>query len=106
MADIEFVEAEYGDTYVITIKDENGVDANISAYTSGVLLINDLDLSTNKLNATLTGLPSSNSKVNWVMADGQTDYNGNFVAQIQLSGSSITKNTKMMSVKSHRKLTT
>ena len=106
MADIEFVEEEYGDTYVITIKDENGVDANISAYTSGVLLINDLDLSTNKLNATLTGLPSSNSKVNWVMADGQTDYNGNFVAQIQLSGSSITKNTKMMSVKSHRKLST
>ena len=106
MADIEFVEAEYGDTYVITIKDENGVDANISAYTSGVLLINDLDLSTNKLNAILTGLPSSNSKVNWVMADGQTDYNGNFVAQIQLSGSSITKNTKMMSVKAHRKLAT
>ena len=106
MADIEFVEAEYGDTYVITIKDENGVDANISAYTSGVLLINDLDLSTNKLNATLTGLPSSNSKVYWVMTYGQTNYNGNFVAQIQLSGSSITKNTKMMSVKAHRKLAT
>ena len=104
MADIEFVEAEYGDTYVITIKDENGVDANISAYSSGKLLINDLDLSTNKLNATLTGLPSTNSKVNWVMTNGQTNYNGNFVAQIQLSGSGITKNTKMMSVKAHRKL--
>ena len=106
MADIEFVEEEYGDTYVITIKDENGVDANISAYTSGSLLINDLDLSTNKTNATLTGLPSSDSKVNWVMTNGQTDYNGNFVAQIQLSGSGITKNTKLMSVKSHRKLAT
>jgi len=31
MADIEFVESEYGDTYVITIKDANGDDANISA---------------------------------------------------------------------------
>ena len=104
MADIEFVESEYGDTYVITIKDANGVDANISAYTAGSLLINDLDLSTNKTDATLTGLPSSDSTVKWVMANGDTDYNGSFVAQIQLTGSGITKTTKMMSVTAHRKL--
>ena len=104
MADIEFVEGEYGDTYVITIKDANGVDANISAYSSGTLLINDLDLTTNKTSATLTGLPSSNSKVNWVMANGQTGYNGSFVAQVQLTGSGITKTTKLMSVTAHRKL--
>ena len=105
MADIEFVEGEYGDTYVITIKDANGVDANISAFSAGSLLINDLDLSTNKTDATLTGLPSSNSKVNWVMTNGDTDYNGSFVAQVQLTGSGITKTSKMMSVTAHRKLT-
>ena len=45
MADIEFVEGGYGDTYVITIKDANGDDANISAYTgASLLLINSMDL--------------------------------------------------------------
>ena len=101
MADIEFVESEYGDTYVITIKDANGDDANISAYTGASLLINSMDLSTNKLDATLT---ISSPTVSWVMADGDTDYNGAFVAQVQLTGVSITKTTKLMSVLAFKKL--
>ena len=105
MADIEFVEGEYGDTYTITVKDEDGVDANISANNSANLLINSIDLTTNKLNASCT---VSSPTVSWVMADGQTDYNGSFVAQIQLtnSGTTIQKTTKLMSVTSFRKLTT
>ena len=101
MADIEFVEGEYGDSYVITIKDANGVDANISAFTGASLLINDLDLSTNKTDASLT---ISSPDVTWAMTNGDTDYNGSFVAQVQLTGSSISKTTKMMSVTAHRKL--
>ena len=101
MADIEFVESEYGDTYVITIKDANGDDANISAYTGASLLINSMDLSTNKLDATLT---ISSPTVSWLMADGDTDYNGAFVAQVQLTGVSITKTTKLMSVLAFKKL--
>ena len=101
MADIEFVEGGYGDTYVITIKDANGDDANISAYTGASLLINSMDLSTNKLDATLT---ISSPTVSWAMADGDTDYNGAFVAQVQLTGVSITKTTKLMSVLAFKKL--
>ena len=101
MADIEFVEGGYGDTYVITIKDANGDDANISAYTGASLLINSMDLSTNKLDATLT---ISSPTVSWIMADGDTDYNGAFVAQVQLTGVSITKTTKLMSVLAFKKL--
>ena len=101
MADIEFVEGGYGDTYVITIKDANGDDANISAYTGASLLINSMDLSTNKLDTTLT---ISSPTVSWVMADGDTDYNGAFVAQVQLTGVSITKTTKLMSVLAFKKL--
>jgi len=101
MADIEFVEGGYGDTYVITIKDANGDDANISAYTGASLLINSMDLSTNKLDATLT---ISSPTVSWLMADGDTDYNGAFVAQVQLTGVSITKTTKLMSVLAFKKL--
>ena len=101
MADIEFVESEYGDTYVITIKDSDGNDANISAYTSASLLINSMDLATNKTNATLT---ISSPTVSWVMTSGDTDYNGAFVAQVQLTGVSITKTTKLMSVLAFKKL--
>jgi len=101
MADIEFVEGGYGDTYVITIKDANGDDANISAYTGASLLINSMDLSTNQLDATLT---ISSPTVSWLMADGDTDYNGAFVAQVQLTGVSITKTTKLMSVLAFKKL--
>ena len=101
MADIEFVESEYGDTYVITIKDSDGNDANISAYTGASLLINSMDLSTNKLDATLT---ISSPTVSWLMADGDTDYNCAFVAQVQLTGVSITKTTKLMSVLAFKKL--
>ena len=101
MADIEFVESEYGDTYVITIKDSAGNDANISAYTGASLLINSMDLATNQLNTSLT---ISSPTVSWLMADGDTDYNGAFVAQVQLTGVSITKTTKLMSVLAFKKL--
>ena len=101
MADIEFVESEYGDTYVITIKDPDGNDANLTAYTGANLLINSMDLATNKTNATLT---ISSPTVIWSMTRGDTDYNGTFVAQVQLTGSSITKTTKLMSVLAFKKL--
>ena len=100
MADIEFVEGEYGDTYVITIKDANGNDANISAYTGASLLINTLDF-TNKTDATLI---IDSPTVKWNMVNGETDYNGSFVGQVQLTGSGITKTSKLMSVTAHRKL--
>ena len=105
MADIEFVEGEYGDVYTITVKDEDGDNANISAYNTANLLINSIDLTTNKLNASCT---VSSPTVTWTMTSGQTDYNGSFVAQIQLTdaGGSIKKTTKLMSVTSFRKLTT
>jgi len=64
-------------------------------------LINSMDLSTNKLDATLT---ISSPTVSWLMADGDTDYNGAFVAQVQLTGVSITKTTKLMSVLAFKKL--
>jgi hypothetical protein len=103
MADIEFVEGEYGDTYTITIKDEDGNDANISGYTSAFLVINSKDLQTNKLNASCT---ISTPTIVWTMTDGQTNYDGSFVAQIQLSAGAAEKTTKLLSVTAHKKLAT
>ena len=45
-----------------------------------------MDLATNKTNASLT---ISSPTVSWVMANGETDYDGTFVAQVQLTGSGI-----------------
>ena len=103
MADLEFVEGDFGDSYVITIKESDGTLANLSAYNAATLLINSKDLLTNKTNTSCT-IDSGASTVSWAMTDGQTDYDGSFVAQIQLSGVSIAKNTKLLSVKANRKL--
>ena len=105
MADIEFVEGEFGDSYVITIKESDGTNANISAYATANLLINSVDLSTNKTNASCT---ISSPTVTWNMARGQTGYNGSFVAQVQLAntGGTIKKTTKLMSVTAFKKLAT
>ena len=103
MADIEFVEGDFGDSYVITIKESDGTDANISAYATATLLINSKDLATNKTNASCS---ISSPTVTWAMTSGDTDYDGSFVAQIQLAnaGGTIKKNTKLMSVKANKKL--
>ena len=101
MADIEFVEGDFGDSYVITIKDADGNNADISAYTAATLLINSVDLTTNKTTAVCT---ISSPDVTWAMADGDTDYDGSYIAQIQLTGTSSAKNTKQMSVTALKKL--
>ena len=103
MADLEFVEGDFGDSYVITIKESDGKLANLTAYNAGTLLINSKDLATNKTSASLT-IQTGASTVTWAMTDGQTDYDGSYVAQIQLSGVSIAKNTKLLSVKANKKL--
>ena len=103
MADLEFVEGDYGDSYVITIKESDGTLADLAAYNAGTLLINSKDLATNKTSASLT-IQTGASTVTWAMTSGQTDYDGSFVAQIQLTGVSIAKNTKLLSVKANKKL--
>ena len=60
-------------------------------------------MATNKTSASLT-IQTGASTVTWVMTSGQTDYDGSFVAQIQLTGVSIAKNTKLLSVKANKKL--
>ena len=44
MADIEFVQGEYGDSYVITIKNPDGTNADITTYTTSVLNMVTKDL--------------------------------------------------------------
>ena len=105
MADLEFVEGDFGDSYVVTIKESDGSLAGLAAYNVATLLINSKDLATNKTRASLT-IQTGASTVTWAMQSGDTNYDGSFVAQIQLShsGGSIAKNTKLLSVKANKKL--
>jgi hypothetical protein len=71
MADLEFVEGDFGDSYVVTIKESDGSLASLAAYNVATLLINSKDLATNKTSASLT-IQTGASTVTWSMADGHT----------------------------------
>ena len=68
MADLEFVEGDFGDNYVITIKESDGTLANLSAYNAATLLINSKDLLTNKTSTSCT-IDSGASTVTWAMTN-------------------------------------
>ena len=46
MADIEFVQGEFGDSYVITIQNPDGSSADITTYTAAKLNMVTKDLGT------------------------------------------------------------
>ena len=102
MADIEFVQGEYGDSYVITIKNPDGTNADITTYTTAVLNMVTKDLGTNLFSATLG---RSTPTVTWTMTQAHTqDLDGSYVAQIVLTKTGNEKTTKLLSVKAHKKL--
>ena len=102
MADIEFVQGEHGDSYVITIKNPDGTNADITSYTLAKLNMVTKDLGTNLFSATLG---RSSPTVTWTMTSGQTaDLDGSYVAQVVLTKSGNEKTTKLLSVKAHKKL--
>lgn len=102
MADIEFVQGEYGDSYVITVVNPDGTNADISTYTGASLNLVTKDLLTNLFSATCS---ISSPTVTWTMTSGQTaNLDGSYVAQVVLTKTGNTKTTKLMSVKVHKKL--
>lgn len=102
--DVEFVEGEFGDTYTFRIKNDDGTDADITGYDAVRLVIETLE-GVEKLNIT-TNLTLSSPNVLWAMQSGQTDYQGEHVAQIILTDSTPARNkkVKVFTVFVHRKL--
>ena len=102
MADIEFVQGEYGDSYVITILNPDGTNADISTYTDAKLNMVSKDLLTNLFTATLG---RSSPTVTWTMTQTQTqNLDGSYIAQVVLTKSGNEKTTKLMSVKVDKKI--
>ena len=102
MADINFLQGEFGDSYVITILNPDGTNADISTYTQAKLNLVSKDLLTHKFSATCS---ISSPTVTWTMTSAQTaDLDGSYVGQIVLTKSGNQKATKLIDVKAHRKL--
>ena len=104
MADINFVQGEFGDSYSIKILNPDGSNADISTYTTAKLNLVSKDLLTNKFTANLS---ISSPNVSWSMTETQTQkLDGSYVAQVVLTKSGNEKTTKLMSVKVDKKLPT
>ena len=104
MADINFVQGEFGDSYRIKILNPDGSNADISTYTTAKLNLVSKDLLTNKFTANLS---ISSPNVSWTMTETQTqNLDGSYVAQVVLTKSGNEKTTKLMSVKVDKKLPT
>lgn len=101
MADLELVEGEFGDNYDIKIKNPDGTDAVLTSFTGATLKIKTKNHLTVKLTKTLS-ITSPN--VRWTIASGDTDFNGEYIAQVILTNASVTKKTKIMSVFITKKL--
>ena len=104
MADINFFQVEFGDSYTIKILNPDGSNADISTYTSAKLNLVSKDLLTNKFSASCS---ISSPNVTWTMSSSQTaNLDGSYVAQVVLTKSGNEKTTKLMSVKVDKKLPT
>ncbi len=86
--DCEFVQGEFGDNYNFNIKNDDGTDADISGFDGVQLIIKTPDEVTTRLTLTNTNLTISSPKVIWAMQTGQTDYQGEHIAQIILTDTS------------------
>jgi len=102
MADIEFGVNEFGDSYDITIYDEQtGGLLDLTNFDTLTLTIKTTDLATTILTSSLSKPSGTTGVARWVMTSGQTSSvaAGTYIAQIDMVDSSVTnrKKTKYMS---------
>lgn len=101
MADIEFAVGEFGDSYDITIYDEEtGSPMDLDNYDTLTLTIKTSDLVTQVLSTTLSKPSNTTGVARWTMTTGQTASitAGTYIAQIDMvdTGVSQRKKTKYM----------
>lgn len=103
MADIEIVVAEYGDTYDITIYDnESGGLVDLTNFDTITLVAKTTDLATQVLSVTLTQPSGTVGVARWTIGSSDTASiaAGTYSAQISMvdSGTTILRKTAYMSM--------
>jgi hypothetical protein len=108
MADIEIVVGEFGDSYDITIYDEQtGAATDLDNFDTITLTVKPTDLSSTTLSVTLSK-PGTTGVVRWAILTAHTASitAGDYIAQIDMvdSGISIRRKTKYLSMRVLEKL--
>lgn len=97
MADIEIVKGEFGDSYDITIYDnETGSPAPLDNFDTLTLTVKPTDLSSTVLSVALSKPSGTKGVARWTITSGNTasiDV-GDFIAQIDMVDSSVTVRRK------------
>ena len=102
MADIDLVQGEYGDAFVITIKNSDGTNADISSYSTAKLVVTTKDLLTNQFTANCS---ISSPTVTWTMQETETqNLDGAYAGQVVLTKVGNTKRSKLLLIKAHKEL--
>lgn len=98
MADIEFVEGEFGENFDIMLRNRSdSALADLTGYTAATFTLKTaISGGTTRLTKALT-LPGG-SIVRWAMASGDTNYNDAKFAQVELTGTGLNKKTFILSV--------
>lgn len=108
MADIEIVVAEFGDSYDITIYDEDtGVAAVLDNFDTITLTVKPTDLSSSIMSVQLSK-PGTVGVVRWAITTGDTATlaAGDYIAQIDMvdNAVSVRRKTKYMTMRILEKL--
>lgn len=89
---LNFTEGEFGFNYTFHAKNEDNTDANLTGFTGARLVIFDEGAKVAKLDIT-TNLTLSSPNVVWAIQDGQTNYNGEFLATLHLTATGVLEKT-------------
>jgi len=100
-AGLEFAEGSFGFNKDITLYNTDGTLADLTGYTSATLTIEDEEGSV-KLSVALT-LPGG-SVARWAVNSGNTNYNGNYIGQVKLTGAGKEDRTYLFPVKVTKRL--
>ena len=89
---LSFTEGEHGFDHTFHAFNEDKTVANLASFTAVRLVIKDEVTDTEKLNIT-TDLTISSPDVVWAIQNGQTDFNGEFIAVLHLTAVGVLEKT-------------
>ena len=89
---LRFTEGEFGFNHTFHCFNEDKTVASLGAFTGARLVIKDESAVTPKLDIT-SNLTVSTPDVIWAIQDGQTNYNGEFIATLHLTAVGILEKT-------------
>ncbi len=89
---LTFTEGEFGFNYTFHAFNEDATAANLTAFTGVRLIILNESTGLAELDIT-SNLTITSPDIVWALQDGQTDYNGEFLAVLHLTATGVLEKT-------------